>query len=55
MSISAPKMTFSRFLMYLFVIVVALLMFSPVVVVILGSIRTTGELCLPGGAAQDWD
>ncbi len=42
-SISAPKMTFSRFLMYLFVIVVALLMFSPVVVVILGSIRTTGE------------
>ncbi|HRQ40352.1 MAG TPA: carbohydrate ABC transporter permease [Chloroflexota bacterium] len=40
---AAPKLTLSRFLMYLFVIVVALLMFSPVVVVILGSIRTTGE------------
>ncbi len=42
-SMARPKMNFSRFLMYLFVIVVALIMFSPVVVVILGSIRTTGE------------
>lgn len=40
---SIPKPSLSRFLMYTFVIVVALIMFSPIVVVILGSIRTTGE------------
>lgn len=42
-SMARPKMNFSRLMMYLFVIVVALIMFSPIVVVILGSIRTTGE------------
>jgi raffinose/stachyose/melibiose transport system permease protein len=40
---SAPKLTFGRLLMYVFVVVVALLMFSPIIVVILGSLRTTGE------------
>lgn len=40
---STPKPSLSRFLMYTFVIVVALIMFSPIIVVILGSIRTTGE------------
>ncbi len=37
------KPSLSRFLMYVFVIMTALLMFSPVITVILGSIRTTGE------------
>ena len=39
----APTRSLSRVLMYLFVIVMALLMMAPVVTVILGSIRTTGQ------------
>lgn len=48
-----PKPSISRFLMYAFVIIMALLMFSPVITVILGSIRTTGEfLTTPVGLPQ---
>jgi ABC-type glycerol-3-phosphate transport system permease component len=39
----APTRSLSRVLMYLFVIVMALLMMAPVLTVILGSIRTTGQ------------
>lgn len=38
-----PKFSFNRFLMYLFVISMAIIMISPVLTVILGSIRTSGE------------
>ncbi len=39
----APQRSFRRFIMYLFVIMMAILMMAPVVTVILGSIRTTGQ------------
>lgn len=55
--IRTPKLTVGRFLMYFFVVSVALLMFSPIIVVILGSLRTTGEFLsnpvgLPTGEVQ---
>lgn len=40
---NTPKPTLGRFLMYFFVIFMAIIMISPVITVILGSIRTTGE------------
>lgn len=49
----APTRSLSRVLMYLFVIVMALLMMAPVLTVILGSIRTTGQfLSNPIGLPQ---
>lgn len=49
----APPRSLRRVLMYLFVIVMAVLMMAPVVTVILGSIRTTGQfLSNPIGLPQ---
>ncbi len=49
----APKGSIRRIFMYLFVIIMAILMMAPVVTVILGSIRTTGQfLSNPIGLPQ---
>ncbi len=49
----APKGSIRRIVMYLFVIIMAVLMMAPVVTVILGSIRTTGQfLSNPIGLPQ---
>jgi ABC-type glycerol-3-phosphate transport system permease component len=49
----APKGSIRRVFMYLFVIIMAVLMMAPVVTVILGSIRTTGQfLSNPIGLPQ---